>query len=355
MDGRFDVVEDLEAFLSSKNYLDISRLMVHARMTQLAVSKKGEIVPDMMLNHVHDEHLMYLYGILDDAEYEESAEIFDQRVWPEVKERLRVNYGAVQMMLEHGVHSKYIMTCFVDMYEHQGLSIPMGHGIGRNLNGNLEVIPFSDAAMRFMNDPSFSFFRHRTKFSQSYMHKAEEVLMLGGGTAMSLVARNYPLGSQHIVIYDSDADMASYFAQLAETDDFGSLGVEYRVEDFHNAFADPAQKNHYDFVEGLGIAAYNMDDPDEYFGNVREALHKDGITSFDLQVLGENQPTLPFDAVVMGWCSRPGSKQMKTYPSVEAAIEAGEAVCKAHELQIVDMGYEDRPDAAGVVFVAKAV
>lgn len=351
----FDVVCDLEDWLSDPEFVDINRAMVHGRFLQIFKEKLGQTTPDALLDHIHDEIRMHLWSrrVSDYGELKH----FEDVMWPPLKERLRANPATAQFVLEYGLRSAFVLNCLLDMKMHPGLSIPMGHGIGRNELGELEEIPRDDPAVRFMLDPSFSLFRFRTKCSQAEMKKAKRVLMLGGGTAMSLIARNYPLGKldQEIVIYDLDSRMPEYLEQMIGCP-LREAGIDFRTADFRTAFNDPEQFGKYDYIEMLGVGSYYNAEADakELFAGIGRLLAPGGRVVFDLQVMTPgNQAVLAFDKVVMGWNTRDGDREMYCESSIDDAIATAQRDCKFGGLDLVGVQHEDIPAPAGVIFTAE--
>lgn len=351
--NKFDVVAELEKIIYAEGFIDISRSAAHARFLKIFQDTKGQIVPDDMLQHVYNETLSYFLATAEtDEQYDNEKKAFDADVWPLLRERLRVNMSTVQFMLEYGVHSRYIATCLLDMDEHPAMLILMGHGIGHSVTGELEVIPKYDAAMRFMRDPSFSLFRYRDDKSREVALKAHKMLLLGGGAAVSLLMRGYPLGelNQEIVIYDTDATMKDRLEQIVGCP-LEDVGIDYRISDFREAFSDPAQHDYYDYVEALGTAAYYSKNPEEFYGGIQSVLVKHGKTVFDNQVM--SSPTLPFDVAIMGWNVKQGEQEMHTENSADDAIAVAKKNCEENGLDLLSYSVEEGvASPAGVVFLA---
>ena len=351
--SKFDVVEPLESFLNDSRFVDISRSAAHMRFIGILQQNNGKEVPKDILQHIYNETLMhFLATAKSDEEYDRDRRNFDARVWPELHERLRWNFGAAQFTLECSVHSRYIATCLLDMVNHPALLIPMGHGIGHTVDDRLEAIPMDDAAIRFMKDPSFSLFRFRNKASASVLVKAKTILMIGGGSAFTLIARGYPLGEldQKIVIYDMDAEMPRYLEMMLGCP-LEEAGIEYRVADFREVFTDSAQADKYDAIEMLGVAAYYFDDLDELFGGICYAAAPGAKLVFDSQVM--SAPTLPFDKVIMGWNTRQGDREMHVDNTVDEAKDTIYAACERNGLRVLRYTVEEIDAPAGVVFFAE--
>ncbi len=343
-----DVIEKAEAYARSGRFLDLNRACVHERLSALA--KSGQEVPDALLQHIHDQQLNFLGATAESVEeFWQQEEAFEKDIWPAVRPLLKQNAGAAQLMLEYGVHSRFVATFLCDIQRAQGVSLLLGHGIGHTVTDELVELSPTDGAFAFYHDASFGIFRLRAKLAQGEMYKAKRILFLGGGADPALYARRYPLGEldQRIVLYDNDPQMRSYLEEIVGPLD--PLNVEYRVDSIQNVLYDQSQFGQYDLVCLLGVAAYFSTQPEVLFDGVYKLLAPGGKLVFDLQFY---HPVLAFDVLVLGWPTT-----MHVEDSEAAARLVAQQYCANSGLRVLWQKTED-PDlpqeaAAGVVTLAE--
>ena len=309
-----DASIDAKKYFCNPEYLDLNRAVTHMRLAEM--SKQRIEVDQKIMDRIHDGLLMRLMA----TDYEKGEEYrlkklaLENEVWPKLRAKMQNNPGMAQFMMEFGVWSDFIAQFLVNVWECPAKAVLPAHGVAEDLLRRPFAIPRTDPMYPFCYDQSYRMIQYRTAVPQADLRNAGDIIFLGGGLVPELWTNGYPLGEidQRIVVYDVDADLPAYLERILGAS-LSSFGIDYRIGNYEEAFADMAQQGAYDYCVMNGVMSYVLDKVDYELAGIAGLLKTGAKACFDVQL---SHFVLLFDVLTLAWPA-----EMETIKGYDAAVK----------------------------------
>lgn len=325
---KLDVMEWLNAYWSSKKYIALDNTIGCDKYVEQ--SRSGEVITDEMLQHLHDRTIVCkgLRCHSDDCGYfDRWLKWFEEKMWPLLKKKAKELAGLYHFYMEMGIYSDAVLMFDYDAWTgNLALACLLAYGITHDIDGNLMNVRMDDPMLVYIKEnSSLSFMRYRSEATQTTILKLKEnnpgrkirVGVFGGGCEPALWLNGMDLEGMEVIIYDLNAAMKGVLEQIMEQP-LEELGIEYRIANFMEAFADESMAGAFDLIIYDGVMSYYPEKKMEIAKGTKHLLRAGGMMFFDDILM---HPDMVFGLFVRGWTTK-----LVPEKSLEIAIEKNEQV-----------------------------
>lgn len=303
------VIDRLNEYWNSPMYKDLNNEI--GSMNYAKQSKSGEEITDEMLDHLYRWVLvgkgLRMHGVSDYGEYQCWKEWFDEKMWPLLRERARKLPGLYHFYLEVAVYSDAVIMFDYDAWtDNLATACLLAHGITHDIDGNLMPVEENDPMSTYIREnASLQFMRYRSEKAQEEILRLKKchpdrkirVGVFGGGAEPALWLNDLDLSELDVIIYDTNPVMKGMLEQILEQP-LESLGVDYRIVNFMEAFEDTSLFDTFDIIIYNGVMSYYPELKLEIMEGTRKLLNVGGVMFFD-DIL--RHPDMIFAVAVRGW------------------------------------------------------
>lgn len=271
----------------------------------------------------------------DKAQYQMYLEGLN-KVWPKLEQMMLGEHGCglAEYMLTDASRSLFLPQYYPTLPAPTSLDAPFGYGV--RLDGKFMRIPENDPAyVLCANEPIFVGARDRVVYEQQVRYElGAGALVLALGAALLPTERYFQWQTygpkQNVIAYDNGAEMARYLKMVFPHGDLNSHRVDYRYDDFWNAYKDPQLEGKIDILSAEGVLSYYVAETEAFLRGAATRLRMNGYFCGEVEL--ENIYTLRCG--VLGWkMDRPMNLDKNADAAIaritEAAGRAGMRVVRA--------------------------
>lgn len=243
--------------------------------------------------------------------------------WPVMRQRFANSLGLTQLMLDHGVNSRYFYQYLYHTgLKHFAVALEAKDGYALPVSGKLEFerVPEGDwHQIVCVEEPSHPARRQTDWRPQSILRNAKSIFEGGAGLMPAYCNYGYPLRElgQRIVACDSGPEILRFFELKygAKPED---VGIEYVVGDLMEVMNDPDYYGQFEVVRMTGLLSYfpDMAEKKAIMRQAKRLLHNGGLIVGDLWVMGASLARSAYTTI---WPMDPTDPHRLTPAANEAA------------------------------------
>ncbi len=223
------------------------------------------------------------------------------------------------------------------------------YGWARRIDGKYMEIPPSDVSyLLCAREPIFGSTRMRTAAHQLVQEDlGSGILNVSLGAAMLPEQIRFDWQGrgikQRVVAYDNAPGVLECVKQVYAGKPLDEYGIEYRVDDFWNAFKDPDLIGKADLVGMEGGLSYYRDRSDDLFAGIASLLRSGGHFCGEVELMN----IYTVRCGILGWKM---DREMKMDDNVESAIQRMEEVAAKAGLKMVEAIADTRSISPAMVW-----
>lgn len=334
----------LNEYWESDAYIPLDDILGSRRYVEL--SQSGEEITDEMLQYLHDRILVYKglrINVYHDVNLEDWRAWFEQKFWPLLKKKARELPGLYHFYIEMAVYSDAVIMFDYDAWTgNLAMACLLAHGITHDIYGNPVPVREDDPMLVYIKEnASLAFMRYRSEKTQEEIIRLKKCIterklrvgVFGGGAEPALFLNGMDLDGIEVIIYDVNASMRGVLGQIMEQP-LEELGIDYRVENMMNAYAEESLFGTFDLIVYNGVMSYYPEKKKDIALGTQRLLREGGVMLFDDILM---HPDMAFARFVRGW-----TVQLVPEKSLEIAVEKNEQILpeaglvyEKHEVQDV--------------------
>lgn len=340
---RLDVLGPMEEFWDGPKYRALNNNLGSKWFVDK--SKSGEEFSDEEMDFIHDQILVYKglrSNVAEVDDYDEWSQWFETVLWPNMREKIADNHAGLGWFYLWMAKNSNAVPMFDDDAWGGNLATAclLAFGITHDIHGKLKPIDMDDPMLIYIKEnSSLAFMRYRSSVARKEIIRLRDsnsdrkirVGIFGGGAEPALWSGGLIDGVEFIV-YDINPKMKGALEQIVEQP-LEKLGIDYRTDNFINAFADTSLHDTFDLIVYNGVMSYYPEKKVMIAAGTRQLLKKGGIMLFDDILM---HPDMEFGLLVRCWT-------VKLVPelSLEAAVEKNKEALPAAGLKYDHYEYQD--------------
>ena len=299
----------------------------------LTMSQDKQTPPDLIPYVRHEIEATCAADSRDDElKFESYMKGLDE-IWPALEAKMRASYGLAEYMRTLACHSLFLPRYYAELYHPMSMDAP--YGFARRIDGKYMRIPQSDVSyLLCAREPIFGSTRMRTAAHQLVQEElGEGILNVSLGAAM--LPEQIRFGwqergiKQRVIAYDNAPGVLECVQQVYAEKPLSEYGIDYRVDNFWNAFKDPDLIGKADLVGMEGGLSYYRDRSDDLFDGIAGLLRSGGHFCGEVEL--KNIYTIRCG--VLGWKME---QEMQFDDDAESAIKRMEEVAAKAGLKMVE-------------------
>lgn len=348
---KLDAMDRLNEFWGSSAYIQLDDVLGSRRYVEL--SQSDIEITDKMLQHLHDRILVckgLRINVYHDVGFDDWKAWFEQKFWPLLKEKARKLAGLYYFYMEMAIYSDAVIMFDYDAWTgNLAMACLLAYGITHDIYGNPILVRMDDPMLVYIKEnASLAFMRYRSEKAQEEIIRLKNctpdrklrVGVFGGGAEPALFLNDMDLDGIEVIIYDVNAAMKGVLEQIMEQP-LEELGIDYRVENMMNAYADESLFGTFDLIIYNGVMSYYPEKKKDIALGTQRLLREEGVMFFDDILM---HPDMAFARFVRGW-----TVQLVPEKSLESAVAKNEQILPEAGLAYEKYEWQDVRDIHNVV------